>query len=62
MEEHWAAAHEDVVRAISHPEVMQCPDKMEGVRSFDWAIPGRNSLAAVFDFDQQSDEVCDERK
>ena len=37
MEEHWVAGYEDVVRAISHPEVMQCPDKMEGVRTFDWA-------------------------
>jgi NTE family protein len=37
MEEHWAVGYEDVVRAISHPEVMQCPDKMEGVRTFDWA-------------------------
>jgi NTE family protein len=37
MEEHWASGYEDVVRAISHPEVMQLPDKMEGVRTFDWA-------------------------
>jgi NTE family protein len=37
MEEHWAAGHEDVVRAISHPEVMQPPDKMDGVHTFDWA-------------------------
>jgi NTE family protein len=37
MEEHWAAGHEDVVRALSHPEVLQHPDKMEGVRTFDWA-------------------------
>ena len=37
MEEHWAAGYEDVVRAISHPEVMQLPDKMDGVRTFDWA-------------------------
>ena len=37
MEEHWAAGYEDVVRAISHPEVTQLPDRMEGVRTFDWA-------------------------
>jgi NTE family protein len=37
MEEHWAAGYEDVVRALSHPEVTQLPDKMEGVRTFDWA-------------------------
>jgi NTE family protein len=37
MEEHWAAGYEDVVRAISHPEVTQLPDRMEGVHTFDWA-------------------------
>jgi NTE family protein len=37
MEEHWAAGYEDVVRAISHPEVTQLPDKTDGVRTFDWA-------------------------
>jgi NTE family protein len=37
MGEHWAAGYEDVVRAISHPEVMQPPDKMDGVHTFDWA-------------------------
>ena len=37
MEERSAAGYEDVVRAISHPEVTQLPDKMEGVRTFDWA-------------------------
>jgi NTE family protein len=37
MEEHWAAGYDDVVRALSHPEVMQRPDKLEGVRTFDWA-------------------------
>lgn len=37
MEEHWTAGYEDVVRSLSHPEVMQCPDKLEGVRTFDWA-------------------------
>ena len=41
MEEHWAAGYEDVVRAISHPEVLQHPDKMEGVRTFDWAHHGQ---------------------
>jgi NTE family protein len=41
MEEHWAAGYEDVVRAISHPEVMQRPGKMEGVRTFDWAHHGQ---------------------
>jgi NTE family protein len=37
MEEHWSAGYDDVVRAISHPEVMERPDRLEGVRTFDWA-------------------------
>jgi len=41
MEEHWAAGYEDVVRALSHPEVMQRPDKLEGVRTFDWTHHGQ---------------------
>ncbi len=41
MEEHWTAGYEDVVRAISHPEVMQRPDKAEGVCTFDWAHYGQ---------------------
>jgi NTE family protein len=41
MEEHWAAGCEDVVRALSHPEVTQLPDKMEGVRTFDWSHFGQ---------------------
>jgi NTE family protein len=35
MEELWVAGYEDVVRAISHPEIMQIPDKMEGVGASD---------------------------
>ena len=41
MEEHWTAGYEDVARAISHPEVMQRPDKAEGVCTFDWAHYGQ---------------------
>ena len=41
MEEHWAAGYEDVGRALSHPEVLQRPEKLEGVRTFDWAHYGR---------------------
>ena len=37
MEEHWEAGFEDAVRALSHPEVLQCPDKQDGVRTFDWS-------------------------
>jgi NTE family protein len=41
MEEHWTAGYEDVARALSHPEVMQRPDKLEGVRTFDWSHYGQ---------------------
>jgi NTE family protein len=37
MEEHWLAGFEDAVRSLSHPEVLQRPDKLEGVRTFDWS-------------------------
>ena len=36
MEEHWKAGFEDAVRSLSHPEVLQRPDKLDGVRTFDW--------------------------
>jgi NTE family protein len=37
MEEHWQAGYDDAVRALSHPEVLQRTDKMEGVRTFDFS-------------------------
>ena len=37
MEEHWRAGFNDAVRALGHPEVLQLPDRMEGVRTFDFA-------------------------
>jgi NTE family protein len=36
MEEHWQAGYDDAVRTLSHPEVLQRPDKTEGVRTFDF--------------------------
>ena len=42
MEEHWQAGFEDAVRSLSHPEVLQRPDKLEGVRTFDWLRDVRN--------------------
>ena len=41
MEEHWRAGFEDAVRSLSHPEVLQRPDKLEGVRTFDWPATDR---------------------
>jgi NTE family protein len=40
MEEHWRAGYEDAVRSLSHPEVLQRPDK-QGVRTFDWSATDR---------------------
>jgi NTE family protein len=36
MEEHWHAGYDDAVRTLSHPEVLQRPDKIDGVRTFDF--------------------------
>ena len=36
MEEHWRSGYEDAVRSLSYPEVLQRPDKLEGVRTFDF--------------------------
>jgi NTE family protein len=36
MEEHWQAGYDDVARTLLHPEVLQLPDRQEGVRTFDF--------------------------
>jgi hypothetical protein len=36
MEEHWHAGYDDAVRTLSHPEVLQRPDKIDGVRTLDF--------------------------
>ena len=41
MEEHWKAGYHDAVRTLSHPEVLQRPDKLEGVRTFDFRQRGK---------------------
>ena len=35
MEEHWRAGYRNAVRTLSDPQVMQLPDRLEGVRTFD---------------------------
>ncbi len=37
MEEHWQAGFDDTVRSLSHPEVLQRPDRQGGVRTFDFS-------------------------
>jgi len=47
MEEHWRDGYDDVVRALSHPEVLELPDRIEGVRTFDFAQVKRSSDASA---------------
>jgi NTE family protein len=35
MEEHWASGYEDAIRTLAHPQVLELPDRLEGVRTFD---------------------------
>ncbi len=35
MEEHWNAGYSNARETLSHPEVLQLPDRLEGVRTFD---------------------------
>jgi NTE family protein len=37
MEEHWRSGHEHASRAISHPEIFQRPDTIDGFRTFDFS-------------------------
>jgi NTE family protein len=37
MEEHWREGYNDVVRALGHREVLELPDRIDGVRTFDFA-------------------------
>jgi NTE family protein len=41
MEEHWRAGYNDAVRTLRHPEVLQRPQGMDRVFTFDLAVDGR---------------------
>jgi NTE family protein len=41
MEEHWSAGYYDTVRTLRHPEVLQRPQNLEGVLTFDLGQNGR---------------------
>lgn len=41
MEEHWRAGYNDAVRTLSHPEVLERPQGIAGVCTFDLARDGR---------------------
>jgi len=41
MEEHWKSGYNDAVRTLRHPEVLQRPNGLDGVFTFDLAYDGR---------------------
>jgi NTE family protein len=43
MEEHWKAGYNDAVRTLRHPEVLQRPDGVDGVFTFDLAKQDRGA-------------------
>jgi NTE family protein len=41
MEEHWRSGYNDAVRTLRHPEVLQRPQGLDGIFTFDLAVDGR---------------------
>jgi NTE family protein len=41
MQEHWRAGYHDAVRTLRHPEVLERPNNLEGMSTFDVAYEGR---------------------
>jgi NTE family protein len=41
MEEHWRAGYHDAVRTLRHQEVLERPNNLEDVSTFDLAYDGR---------------------
>src|SRR3974390_631390 len=46
MEEHWTAGYNDAVRTLRYPEVLQRPDEVDGVFTFDLANQDRRADVA----------------
>jgi NTE family protein len=44
MEEHWKAGYEDAVHTLRHPEVLQRPESLDGVFTFDLGAQGRRAI------------------
>ena len=42
MNEHWNAGYRDAVRTLCHPEVLQRPEGLDGVFTFDLAVDGHD--------------------
>jgi NTE family protein len=49
MEEHWRAGYEDAARALKHPEVLQAPDRRQGIRTFDFGVNERGSEEVIIE-------------
>ena len=47
MEEHWKAGYDDAVRTLRHPEVLQRPDGVDGVFTFDLATQDRGAARMI---------------
>jgi NTE family protein len=45
MEEHWKSGYADAIRTLRHPEVLQLPDGVDGVFTFDLARQDRGAAA-----------------
>jgi NTE family protein len=45
MQEHWKAGYNDAVHTLRHPEVLQRPDRADGVFTFDLAKQDRGAAA-----------------
>ena len=43
MEEHWKAGYNDAIRTLRHPDVLQRPDGVDGVFTFDLATKDRGA-------------------
>src|ERR1700680_1386610 len=44
MEEHWQFGYDNAVRTLSHPEVIERPTTVDGVRTFDFFETDRRSM------------------
>jgi NTE family protein len=47
MEEHWQAGYSDAVRTLRYPGVLQRPDGVDGVFTFDLATQDRGAARMI---------------
>jgi len=56
MEEHWLAGYHDAVQSLSHREIFEPPDRLEGVRTFDFTATRSNPEQSMPINEDQNDE------